>query len=739
MRAPSALLLAGLPLLLVAGLGPRHATAQEATGSSGPPPGEAQAPDPLVVEADVPADGWIDGDTPVELTLDRPLARGERVAVFVGATDVTDLFRPSTDGEALRYAPRTVGLPGGENELTVYHVVEAPVAAEATGGVTAPVAAEATGGAREASRWEEIASFPLRVRGALGFETGRFTPALDLSLEGRLAEGHEPEAAGPARSTYQDLSGQLSLDGEVTRGSFRGTLQMSALGVTHEEDALRFRELEDDAPQVDLSDYQLQLGLGESTLSQGHVSMGSHRHLISNFSSRGALLAVEPSDRVDVSFGAVNGSSIVGWANPVGLDDDDHMVLSGAVGVELLDRPGTLRVELTGMDGSVLPLSGFNQGEVNDAETSRGLGVSLQASDPSGRLRLEGGWARSSFDNPDDPTLAQGDDLAAVEEEARNARYLEASVGVLDNVRLSGSRSVSLTLGWEHERVDPLYRSIGAFARADQDVNRFQAQARVAGVSIRGNHARSEDNLDEIPSILKSRTRRSGVQVRLPVGQVLGSGGFGGGSPWLPEISYGWDRTHQFGEALPENGGFSESHVPDQVSNSQSVSGAWRFSVVSFRYRFDRSHQDNRQEGRADSDFTNRVHGWSVGVRPVTKLSFDLSFDLEEAENHEQEEIDDTRRWGIRTSLSPLERSTLSFSLSNTVTEDDAGTSRRENTRIDAQWASFVPGLETLGGQYYLRFSRSLRESFDSVFDVDDRTETWSLDSGLTFAIAPGR
>lgn len=721
--------------LLVATAG--TAAGQQSDGASG----ESGVPTPPAVASDLPAEGWIDRDTPVELTLDRPLGRGERVAVFAGTTDVTDLFRPSAGGEALRYAPRAVGLPAGESELTVYHVTEGPVDAgagtSATDGSAAP--GSATDGASGPARWEEVARFPLRVRGALGLETARFDPSLDLSLEGQLAEGHDPEEAAPLRSTYQDLSGQLSVDGEVTRGDFRGTLQMSVLGVSHQENALRFGELQDDAPPVDLSNYLLQFGLGASTLAQGHVSMGSQRHLISGFSSRGAVMSVKPSDRVDVSVGAVNGSSIVGWDNPIGLEDTDHMVLSGAVGVEVLERPGALRVELTGMDGSVLPFAGFNQGEVNDAEESRGFGLSLQASDASGRLRLEGGFARSAFDNPEDPTLAQEDDLVEVEEEAKSARYLEASVGVLQNVMLSETKSASLTLGWRHERVDPLYRSVGAYAQADRDANRLEAQAQVAGISVRGSHARSEDNLDEVPSILKTLTRRSGVQVGVPLGQLLGSDPYGGGSPWLPSLSWGWDRTRQLADALPENGGFDESHLPDQVSTNHTASADWQFTAVSFGYRFNRSHQDNRQEGRADADFTNLVHGWTLGVRPVPILSVDLSFDLESAENHEVDETDDTRRWGVRTTLSPLEQSTLSFSLSHTVTEDEAETSRRENTQIDAQWASFIPGLERLGAQYYLRFSRSLGETFDSVFDLDDRTENWTLSSGLTFAVAPGR
>ncbi|MCA9739785.1 MAG: hypothetical protein KC645_19315, partial [Gemmatimonadetes bacterium] len=86
----------------------------------------------------------------------------------------------------------------------------------------------------------------------------------------------------------------------------------------------------------------------------------------------------------------------------------------------------------------------------------------------SRRLRLDAGVSRSRFDNPEDPTLAQGFDLVGVEEETSGARYLEASVDALRDLRLSDTRRVRLTVGYRHERVDPLYRSLGAYTQADR-------------------------------------------------------------------------------------------------------------------------------------------------------------------------------------------------------------------------------------------------------------------------------
>lgn len=668
---------------------------------------------PLVVESDLPDDGWIEADRAVGILLDRPLEEGERLAVFVGETDFTDLFRIGDDGRRLTYAPRAVRFPAGERELVIYRL-------------------------DAAGSWEELTRRPIRVRGALGLETLSFAPQLDVSIEGQLAEGHDPESAAPPRRTYQDVTGRLSLAADGARGGFGSSVRAAAIGVSHRPTALRFGELQSDAPKWDLSDYLLEVRAGRAGLSQGHVSLDGQRHLISGFSSRGALLTARPSDRVDLAFGAVNGSSLVGWDNFLGLDDGDHRILSGSLGLEILERPGGLRVELSGMDGSVLPVSGFNQGAITDAEESRGFGAVVRAADPSGRVRFEGGFARSTFVNPEDPTLALGDALVPVEEETRNARYLEASAAVLRGVALGDSRSLDFTLGWRHERVDPLYRSLGAYAGADRLDHQFEAQAQVARIDIRGSLARSEDNLGDVPSILKTKTRRTGVGVGVPLPTLFASDAFGAGASWLPHLSWSFDRTHQFGAGLPVGGGFDPSHVPDQASVNHTLSASWSLAQwLSLGYRLNRSHQDNRQPGRENADFTNRTHGLTAGVRPLPTLSFDLSLDLESAENHERDETEDTWRAGLRTSWMPLDRSILGFGVSRTVSEDDAATRRRASTLLDAQWSSFVPGLSRLGGGYFLRFARAIGETRDDVFDFDDRQETWTFSSGLSFSFSP--
>jgi hypothetical protein len=654
------------------------------------------------VESNLPADGFIPRNSTIDLRVTGTLAQGDRIAVLLGPTDVTPLFRPTRAG--LRYAPRIVSLPSGERDMAVYLV-------------------------RAGGEWQELRRFPLRVRNPIGFDRAQLSPRLDLGLEGQLAQGHDAATPPPERPTYQDFTGQLALESGVERGPVSWTTQGSIIGVSHQESALRFGELGGSAPRVDLSNYLARFTRGTSELAVGHVSLGDQRHLVSGFTSRGATIALKRSSRFDLQAGVMNGSSVVGWYNPFGLNNPDHRMVSGSLGLDALPRPGALRIEVTGLNGSVLPFSGYNQGAVTDAEESRGVGFRLMASDPSQRLRLESGYARSRFHNPADSTLAQGGELVPVREVTRNAHYVDATIDVVRDLQLV-SRPTGLALGYRRERVDPLYRSLGAYAQPDREFNQFELRATVAGIALLGNHARSGDNLANLASVLTSLTRRTGVTADAPLSAVLGVT-----TSWLPLVSYAFDRTHQFGEGLPDNGEFAASHVPDQISRNSTLAVSWQLSRIALGYRWNSSFQDNRQAARENADFDALTNGVTLGINPANWLGLDFSYDTERAENREQEEVDNTRRYSGRANLRPFGQSTLTLAASHTRAADGTRTRRRRDTILDGHWSSVVPGLSRLGARYYLRFARSLGRANDPQFGLNQSTVRWSLNSGLNLGL----
>src|SRR5690606_26107042 len=150
-----------------------------------------------------------------------------------------------------------------------------------------------------------------------------------------------------------------------------------------------------------------------------------------------------------------------------------------------------------------------------------------------------------------------------------------------------------------HERADPLYRSIGAYVQPDVESNGVDVTGSLGSLAVQGSYSGSRDNLDDLPSVLTTKTRTQGLSASIPVSTIVSATG----AWFLPQVSWMWQRNRQFGEGVPVNGGFSESHVPDQVSTNQSVSVAWSLNASTLTYRWNRTFQDNRQTGREQADF----------------------------------------------------------------------------------------------------------------------------------------
>ncbi|MDZ7289994.1 MAG: hypothetical protein ONB44_06100 [candidate division KSB1 bacterium] len=683
---------------------PLRTSAQEITLAQTNPP-------ELTVEANF-ANSWINRRDLIELRLSRALQPEEgTLAVFIGRTDMTGLF--TVTKEKLSYRPDVLPLPTGETELIVNLV-------------------SPTHG------WREIARFTLRVLTAGGFEKANFIPSLNLNNKGQIAEGHHPATIALPRETYQDFTGQLNLQTEHVSGGATLRSQINIIGVSYRNEALRYGEKGERAPKVDLSSYQLQIQQSIVQFSLGHIYHGRQRHLINSYGSRGTMFSATFGSRADLSFAAMNGTSIVGWENFLGLREKDHRILSGTLGLEFfVRRPGALRVETSYVDGSLLPRNPYNQGTINDAEKSRGLGFRLVASDASQRLRLESGFARSRFRNPTDPFLSQGQDLVPVRENTKQARYWDVAVGILRNLSLRQNLQANLTVNYRHERVDPLYRSVAAYARPDFLENVFDVQGNVGVVTTQFSHSRSEDNLDNIPSVLKTKTRRNAVNVGMPLALLFGSPA----RPlsWFPMLTYGYDRTHQFGAALPVNAGFAESHVPDQMNNMHSTGLDWMGNRWRFGYRLGYALQDNRQVGREKADFVNRTNTFSLGLTPLSmlNLNFDVAFDG--AQSKEIDRIDRTRRYGLNMTLQTTKNSALNAYLSTTKARDDDKTSERENSIINVDWSlrfGFGHGeTKLVQGQLFVRYGWQEAVYNDNLFGFDSQSKNWSINTGVNLSL----
>jgi hypothetical protein len=661
--------------------------------------------DPLSARLETGGQEWVSRRFALEIVPSRPVRAAEgRLAIQIGKADVTDLFETSDSG--LRYRPKLRPLPSGEQSVRVFLVTPE-------------------------GEWMEIANLPLKVLRPGGFEKVDFAPKLDLTLKGQLGAGQFPDSAAPARKTFQDLTGQAGLSASANRGTIALSAQMAVALAQREEDALQFSARGQEAGRADLSSWGLKVALGPGVLEWGGISFGENRHLVSGFSSRGGRFTLALGGVADVAVAAANGTSIVGWDNFLGLDTREHQVRTGRLGIEFVpSAPGTLRVETTFVDGSLLTNLAVNRSFVTDTEKSRGLGVRVLANLFSGRLRLEGGFARSRFESPPDPTLEQGQTVVPIAATTRSASFANVALDVV-----KGAGPFALAVTFSHERVDPQYRSVGVSTQSDLQTETAQLTATLAGVQLQGGLAWTRDNLANLPNLLTTKTTRPAATASIPLPALAG-----GAAPvwWLPALTYAYNSAHQYGANDPTGGGFNPTQIPDQVSTSHTGAADWQKGVVRWGYHLNDSLVDNRQPGRENADSRNLVQSLLLGAG-FTAVDVSAQGDLERAANIETGSVDLTKRIQLTLGLRPLPNATLSANGTRTATGDEAGTrdGLTWGANVEATWRFEPPrsGAHGLSGQISVRYGFSQSRARDLVLATESFQKTWTIGSGVSLSL----
>src|SRR5262249_38472646 len=496
--------------------------------------------DDLIISAGFAGKASVTPNEKIELSLSRALQPADGgLAVLIGDTDVSALV--VVEAGHLSYVPRPP-LPIGENDVTVWlistgsqwkEIARFPLRVAAGATVDSPSGATTTDGAEVPGSSSDDASNGSQASSAnnatptprrrWGFDKIEPIKNISLNLKSQPASNVFPAPSpGAARETFTDLAGQAAFGATFTRGALNWSNRFEIVGSSFQNEALRFSELGQRAPNVDLSNYLVQFQHGASNFAVGHVSFGAQPQLINNFSSPGLTAKIFLGDRTDFTAAAANGASVVGWNNFFGLDRRKHQILSGALGFEFLPaRPQGFRIEAGVISGSLLPLNNFSRRTLTDAERSVGGSLRLMASDAKNRFKLDAGFTRSRFTNPSDPLLEQGLNITRARETTRSARYADASLVLLREVEVNPQQKANLTFNFRHERVDPLFRSVGAVTQADRFQNQFELVGNVGDANFTVSHTRFNDNLDNLPSILKSLTRREGLNVNLPLATLL--------------------------------------------------------------------------------------------------------------------------------------------------------------------------------------------------------------------------
>ncbi len=733
--------------------------------------------DDLTIRAAFDGKATVMPNEKIEMSLSRALRPADgSLAVLIGDTDVTAFLM--AEAASVSYTPR-LPLPAGESDVTVWLVLTGnqwkeiarfPLRVAASATVNGSNGATTTDGAAVPGSQNSDASNDAQAASAnnatptpkrrWGFD--KIEPIKNISLNLKSQPGSRVfpvPPPGTARETFTDLTGQMALGATFTRGAFVWSNRFEMAGSSFQNEALRFGELGQRAPNVDLSSYLVQVQHGASSFALGHISFGAHRHLINGFSSRGMSAKIALGRRADFTASAVNGASIVGWSNFFGLNRRKHQILSGELGFEFLPaRPQGFRIEAGALSGSLLPLNNFSQRTLTDTERSAGGSLRLIASDPQNRFKLDAGFARSRFTNPSDPLLEQGLTVQQVRETTRSARFVDASLALLRDVKLNSLQNANLTFNVRHERVDPLFRSVGAIAQADHFQNQFELVGAFGEVNITASHTRFNDNLDDVPSILKSLTRRESLNVNLPLsalfvpfiagreqsngetnGQTEGQAN-GQSFQWLPRLGFTVDRVHQFGAFIPINGAFRPDLVPDQISLNYDLSADWQFMKWRLGYRFNRSSQDNRQPGRELADLENLIHGLTLGLNLTPALDVNFEVNDEQSNNFEFRRTDSTLRYAVNTNWRMTSRAAFALNLSTIGAGDLARTSSSRTIEGDAQLSYRLDGehpvwqrlfANRVQAQFFIRYANRFARTRDLLFVVNSLNKVWTLNTGM--------
>lgn len=721
------------------------------------------AQEALTATANFKSETAIAADTPIEISLNRALSANEKIALTIGETDLTSLFTQTEN--RFVYDAKLMPLTVGETNVTLYLITS--------------------------GKWKEIAKFPLKVEEVkavqkveevksaetpkteesknegqttkdeeqkndqakaepeasptptpkvpFGLETFNFLPAFTVSMKSQPFQSNFPVENTPTeRNTFTDFTLSGSAKQEVKEGNFSADANFDFAGSSFKQEALRFGTLGDKAPNVDLSSYLMNFQIGKAKMSYGHTSFGNNRHLVSSFSARGFSVNIPLNKYFDITGGVLNGTSIVGFGNFFGLGKLSHQVQGATLGIEFMPkRQNALRLEVTGFNAYIQALSGVSEGRINDAEQSRGLGLRFITSDTTERFKLEAGYALSRFQNPQDKELDPAGNAVPIAPVMRSAHYLETSYQFVKDLKLSASKNLNLTANFKHEYVEPLYKSLGAGAGADRTSQDYSLDASIGEITFGYGFNHANDNLSNIPSILKSVTRGNRFAVALPLTALFGKADKP--SPFLPRLGYNIDLTHQFGQGIPVNGGFEIdlSTIPDLLNTNQTFSSTWQFTKFNFEYRYNHSFADNLQIGRETADQLGWTHGFTVGLNPMTILSLNVGINLESQNNLELAQINNTKALTLGVNWTPFKNATLAGNFSQTIAGDAAKTNDNKNTNFDVQFAynfNFEKDkFRKFGMQSFVRFADTFARSSDLAFNTNNRTRVKIFTAGLTF------
>ncbi len=673
--------------------------------------------DSLIVTAVSPMAQLRPSRAPIVLALSRPLRPGDGELVFLaGNVDVTALATASATASehTVTLDFGLFALASGESRLRVF--------------------------SKSGAAWTLLAEFPLRVARPLGIEKAGATPSLEINSAGLVADGASDPSALPG-DRRQELALNGALQGVLQRPGLSLQSQSSVVGSSREERALRFAERGTRAPLVDLSAYQVAFTVPHARIDVGHLSVGSSRQLVSSFSSRGVAVTAGPS-WAQLTVASVAGAPIVGWDNLLGVGESRHRMNSATMTVELKRRrPGAVQLRMSALDGSLLPRTGFTQGAVVDAEASRGGGIELSAATAGQRARVVAGLTRSSFASTiNDSELTAGLPVARLAPDRRNARFVEGTLGVLNGVKLFRHIPSRLSVTARHERVDPLYRSVGAFVQADRQQEAVELNGQFDLLSWQAALTEGRNNLGAVQSVLTTKSRGATGGVNVDVGALFR---IKHRASLFPQLGVTGQSSHEFALGAPASNDFRPQDLADQANSSREIQAQWQLRGWRTVLRDNRTSQDNRQRDRERADFTGSTQALTLERAFGATLNAGIDLGIELQRNKELAQVTRVRRLGTTANWRPWTTGALATNVAAATTRSPSNGSEVTNLEMRLELSQRVRlfGREARArtAQLFLRYARTTVTTVPFEQLVSDASVApagtqmrWNLNSGLS-------
>jgi hypothetical protein len=285
---------------------------------------------------------------------------------------------------------------------------------------------------------------------------------------------------------------------------------------------------------------------------------------------------------------------------------------------------------------------------------------------------------------------------------------------------------------YRHERVDPLFRTVGASVRPDLLSHTVEAHGGLGPLQMDLVHQRAEDNLANVTSIPRSNTRQTALNMML-----IPPASAGLLPAWLPSLTYNLNRTHQESATAMSISVDSPGNGTDQETTTHGAGVEWQGDWLRVGYRWTYTDQDNAQAGIATAGTVNRSNAVTVSVNFLDGFSTGLEAALESNEDTETGTILQNRRLGA-TLLLPLAAGTTvtcNASLSASGPDDGSAAQRQAQVSLEASTAFDLSSffIFTWRGRSYIRYSWSEFSMRDDVFGLNSANRSWAVNLGISF------